>query len=55
MVRSRSPEECEDSSPMAEYAPQQYNIKRRNGVSNESIKDDDAASYVKKVLYCLRP
>lgn len=34
---------------MAEQAPPQYKTRRRNGVSNESIKDDDAASYVKKV------
>uniref|UniRef100_A0A6A7FTI7 cAMP-dependent protein kinase regulatory subunit-like isoform X2 n=1 Tax=Hirondellea gigas TaxID=1518452 RepID=A0A6A7FTI7_9CRUS len=48
--RSHSPEEgSEDISPMAEYAPQ-YKTRRRNGVSNESIKDDDATSYVKKVV-----
>ncbi|KAA0193148.1 hypothetical protein HAZT_HAZT001338 [Hyalella azteca] len=50
--RCRSPEEgsAEDSSPMAEQAPLQYKARRRNGVSNESIKDDDATSYVKKVV-----
>jgi len=48
--RSLSPEEQEDISPMAEHATPPYRGKRRNGVSNESIKADDATSYVKKVV-----
>ena len=53
--RSRSPlateESVEDGSPMTEQAHAYYRPQRRNGVSNESIKDDDATAYVKKVRY----
>jgi len=48
--RSLSPEESEDISPLTEQAPPHYKTRRRNGVSNESIKDTDATSYVKKVV-----
>jgi len=48
--RPLSPDEPEDASPLGEHAPPPYRPQRRNGVSNESIKDTDATSYVKKVV-----
>ena len=45
--KATSPEECDDLSPMPQHVPQ---VRRRGGISAEPVSEEDATSYVKKVV-----
>lgn len=46
--QATSPEDCDDLSPMPQ--PQAPPVRRRGGISAEPVTEEDATSYVKKVV-----